>query len=161
MGDDEEVHSEETTNKNNDYYCRDVDSSPGQEDPGLQEERARESGSSGRGMPKDGLPGKVLALTFVPGGAVGGNVTGADDLEEPVTREEGKKSTRAMVIVSKTRARQKGSVKTPTVAKKKEYKQGLRRMKQEIETGVQPRIFKFLADHGEEPVHGGQPPQTG
>ena len=66
-----------------------------------------------------------------------------------------------MVIVSKTRARQKGSIKTPTVAKKKEYKQGLRRMKQEIETGVQPRILKFLADHGEEPVHGGQPPQTG
>ena len=121
VGDDEEVHSEETvklvtvevpekvwpiaiyhfktiqenarpptlnpnqtkpsiTNQNNDYYCREVDRSPGQEDPDLQEERARESGSSGRRMPKDGLPGKVLALTFVPGGAVGGSVTGADAL---------------------------------------------------------------------------------
>ena len=48
-----------------------------------------------------------------------------------------------------------GSIKTPTVAKKKEYMQVRRRMKQEMETGVQPRILKFLADHG------GQPPQTG
>ena len=93
---------------------------------------------------------------------MGGSETGADDPGEMVTKGlTRQESSRPMGRVNKTKTRQHGSNKTPTVAKKKEYKQGLRRMKQEIERGVQPRILKFLADHGEEPVHGGQPPQTG
>ena len=89
-------------------------------------------------------------------------MTGADDPGEPVTTGlTRKESSRPMGRVNKSQTRQNGSNKTPTVAKKREYKQGLRRMRQEIETGVQPRIFKFPADPGGKPVQGGQPPLTG
>ena len=74
--------------KTNELYCRDrsMRECPEEKDPDLEEvqdvrmpegegdldgfdhgESTRDSGSSGRRMPKDGLPGKVLAITFVPG----------------------------------------------------------------------------------------------
>ena len=41
-------------------------------------------------------------------------------------------------------------------------KQGLRRMKQEIEKGIQPSIFNFLSnDSGVGKFRGGQPPVSG
>ena len=121
--------------------------------------------SSGRRMPRMELPGKkLLAITYIPGGAVVENGTGAEDRSgaTKLTREEEKKSrSRAMGTKEKTQARQKDRKNTPSVARKV-YKQGLRRIRQDIETGIQPMIFQFLNDkHREEQVQGGQPPQPG
>ena len=47
---------------------------------------------------------------------------------------------------------------TPTAATRKVYNQGLRRLKQKIEIGTQPKIIKLFSDgSGEARIGGGQP----
>ena len=121
--------------------------------------------SSGRRMPRMELSGKrLLAITFIPGGAECVNRTGVEEMNETkklTIQEEGKKSTQVMGIVEGTQARKKDSKNTPNVARKV-YKQGLRRLRQQIDDGIQPRILQFLTDdrRGEQD-QGGQPPQSG
>ena len=104
--------------------------------------------SSGMSLPRTELPGKMLAITFIPGGAEKG--------EEP---GEQYRPTR---VLDKVNAREQMVTNFTTVASKRVYKQGLRRMKQEIENGIQPRIFNFLSkDSGVGKFHGGQPPVSG
>ena len=92
------------------------------------------------------------------------NGTGVEERNETkklTIQEEGKKSTQVLGIDEGTKARQKDSKNTPNVARKV-YKQGLRRLRQEIDEGIQPRILQFLTDgHRDEQVQGGQPPQSG
>ena len=106
--------------------------------------------SSGKSLPRTELPGKMLAITFIPGGA--------EQEEEP---EEEYGPTQ---VLDKVNAREEMVINLPTVrvASKRVYKQGLRRMKKDIEMGIQPKIFKFLSsDFGGGTFRGGQPPVPG
>ena len=104
--------------------------------------------SSGMSLPRTELPGKMSAISLLPGGA--------EQEEEP---EERYGPTR---VLDKVNAREQMVTNSTTVASKRVYKQGLRRMKQEIENGIQPRIFNFLSkDSGVGKFRGGQPPVSG
>ena len=93
----------------------------------------------------------MLAITFIPGGA--------EQEEEP---EEEYGPTQ---VLDKVDAREEMVINCTLymyVASKRVYKQGLRRMKQDIENGIQPKIFKFLSsDFGGGKFRGGQPPVPG